>query len=108
VTRCLGTLQDLMGQLKPGFILLVDMSNLESMDGSCAQELGAIMDLCRMRGVSTVVRVIPDPSKDIGFNILSHFHYHPQVKTRTHATLAEAIGSLLTEPLETTSGDMTQ
>jgi hypothetical protein len=87
-----------MDQLKPGFLVLSDLTNLESMDGSCAPELGAIMDLCCARGMSTAVRVIPDPSKEIGFNIISRFHLQSQVKTRTHASLAEAIKSLLTEP----------
>ena len=97
--RCLGTVRALMNNLKPGFLLLADLSTLESMDASCAPELGAIMDLCSARGVSTVVRVIPDPNKDIGLDLISRFHLHPQVKTRTYANLAEAIKSLLTEAL---------
>src|SRR5271155_1265843 len=96
--RCLGTVRDLMENLKPGFLLLTDLSNLESMDASCAPELGAIMDLCSARGISTVVRVIPDPYKEIGLNLISRFHLHPQVRTQTHENLAEAIKSLLTEP----------
>jgi len=107
VRRCLGRIRDLTGHLKPGFLLLVDMSNLESMDASCAPELGAIMDLCNSRGISTVVRVIPDPSKDIGLNLISCFHYHPQVKTRTYESMAEAIKSLLAEPLAASPMDMT-
>ena len=95
--RCLGTVRDLMDQLKPGFLLLTDLSNLELMDASCAPDLGAIMDLCSAGGMLTVVRVIPDPNKDIGFNIISCFHHHPQVKTQTHKSLAEAIKSLHTE-----------
>jgi len=105
--RCLGTVRDLMDHLKPGFFLLTDLSNLESMEASCAPELGAIMDLCSERGMSTVVRVIPDPNKDIGFELISHFHLPPQVKTRTHQSLAEAIISLLTEPSEAAPMDMT-
>ena len=93
--RCLGTVRDLMGQLKAGFLLLTDLSNLESMDLACAPELGAIMDLCSAGGMSSVVQVIPDPNKDIGFDIISHFHHHPPVKTVTYESLAEAIKSLL-------------
>jgi anti-anti-sigma regulatory factor len=96
-----------MGHLKPGFVLFVDMSNLESMDASCAPGLGAIMDLCNARGISTVVRVIPDLNKDIGLNLISHFHYHPKVKTQTYESLAEAIKSLLAEPLEASPMDTT-
>src|SRR5476649_1380278 len=101
--RCFGTVRDLMDHLKPGFFLLTDLSNLESMDASCAPELGAIMDLCSANGMSTVVRVIPDPTKDIGFDLISCFHLHPSVKT--HKSLAEAIKSLLPEPVETSPMD---
>src|SRR5277367_4938789 len=59
---CLGTVRDLMDQLKPGFFLLTDLSNLESMEASCAPELGAIMDLCNAKGMLSVVQVIPDTS----------------------------------------------
>ena len=105
--RCLGTVRDLMDHLKPNFLLLTDLSNLESMEASCALELGAIMDLCSARGMLTVVRVIPDPNKDIGFGLISRFHEHPQVKTQTHESLAEAIQSLLTGSLEAAPMDMT-
>ena len=105
--RCLGTVRDLMENLKPGFLLLTDLSNLESMDASCAPELGAIMDLFSAKGMSTVVRVIPDPNKDIGFELISRFHLHPLVKMRTHESLAEAIKSLLPEPVEAAPTDVT-
>jgi hypothetical protein len=55
----------------------------------------------------TVVRVIPDPNKDIGFDLISRFHHDPPVKTQTHESLAEAIKSLLTEPSEAAPMDMT-
>ena len=105
--RCLGTVRDLMDQLKPGFLLLTDLSNLELMDASCAPDLGAIMDLCSAGGMLTVVRVIPDPNKDIGFDLISRFHHDPPVKTQTHESLAEAIKSLLAEPLEAAPMDTT-
>jgi hypothetical protein len=93
--RCLGTVRDLMEQLKPGFFLLTDLSNLESMEASCAPDLGAIMELCSAKGMATVVRVIPDPTKDIGFDLISQFHHHTPVNTQTHGSLADAIKSLL-------------
>lgn len=104
--RCLGTVRDLMDNLKPGFLLLTDLSNLESMDASCAPELGAIMDLCSAKGMSAVVQVIPDPNKDIGFDLIACFHHDPPVKTQTHASLAEAIKSLHIDPLEAAPVDM--
>ncbi len=93
--HCRETIRDLMEQLKPGFFLLTDLSNLESMEPSCAPELGAIMELCSAKEMSAVVQVIPDPQKDIGFDLISVFHHHPPVKTQTHQSLAEAIKSLL-------------
>jgi anti-anti-sigma regulatory factor len=93
--RFLGTVEKVIAHLEPGFVLLTDLSHLKSMDASCAPEIGLIMDLCRERGMSMVMRVVPDPLKDIGFNVISRFHLHPRVKTRTYPNLADAIGSLL-------------
>jgi len=45
-------------------------------------------------GVELVVRVIPDPHKDIGFNILSLFHYRRRVRIVTCPTLEEAMKAL--------------
>ena len=41
------------------------------------------MKLIDQSGVDMVVRVIPDPKKDIGLNILTIFHYrkHPRIVT---------------------------
>ena len=52
------------------------------------------MKLCNAKQIGTVVRVIPDPTKDIGFNIMSRFHYSPEVKLRIYDNLAEAVKSL--------------
>ena len=38
---------------------------------------------------------MPDPHKDIGFNILSHFHYDPKIDIFTFETLADALQSLV-------------
>jgi hypothetical protein len=80
----------LLADLPPGFRLLVDLSQLETMDLDCMEEIGRTMELFDRGGVGMIVRVIPDPSRDIGFNILTLFHYphHPQVvncKTMTEA-----------------------
>jgi len=106
--RSLETVRGLGDKLKPGFLLLSDLTNLESMDASCAADLGAIMDLCDARGLSTVVRVIPDSNKDIGFALISRFHLHPRVKVRTCENLADAIKTLLAEPLEPAPTDVPQ
>ncbi len=89
-----GHFEGLLSQLKPGFTILADMSELDLMELDCAPILGRIMDLCRASKVGTVVRVIPDPAKDIGVNILSIVHYRGKVPIATFDSLEEALKSL--------------
>ena len=77
-------------ELRAGFSILVDLSGLETMALDCVPHVAKIMDLCKARGVGLVVRVSPDPAKDIGFNILSITHYRGKVRVVTRDTLAEA------------------
>src|SRR5215470_6000314 len=84
----------LIAQMMQGFRLLTDMSTLETMDTACIPYIRNSMDLLNKQGVATVVRVIPDPHKDIGFNILSLFHYRPDVHIVTCRTLEEAMKAL--------------
>lgn len=83
-------LTTLLAGLDDGFRLLVDLAELESMDIACAEEMGRIMELCSQHRVGLVVRIIPDPAKDIGMNILSAFHYHHNPRIVTCRTLLEA------------------
>ena len=48
------------------------------------------MDLFDAAGVDTIVRVIPNPRKDIGFSIMSLFHYRHGVHIMTCETMEEA------------------
>ena len=86
----------LLAELPPGFRLLADFSRLESMDLDCVTELGRTMELLDQHRLDLVVRVIPDPAKDIGFNILSIFHYphHPRIVTCGNMTEAARLLSL--------------
>jgi len=83
-------LEALLAELRPGFRLLVDLTQLETMDSDCATEIGILMDLIDQRGVSLVVRVIPDPKKDIGMNILTIFHYRHRPRLVTCDKLTDA------------------
>jgi anti-anti-sigma regulatory factor len=83
-------LKTLLAGLPAGFHLLVDLSGLEAMHPDCAAELGRIMDLLDQSGVGLVVRVIPKPDKDIGFNILTIFHYQHRPQIITCESMAEA------------------
>ena len=81
----------LLAGLQPGFQLLTDLSGLETMDFACARYIKQWMELCSRKGVAKVVRVIPDPQKDIGFSILSLFHYRRGIRIVTCETLDEAM-----------------
>ena len=94
MTAGLVELKRVVATLRPGFMIFSDLSDLESMDLDCAGPLTKTMDLCRTKGVGTVVRVIPNPIKDIGFNILSVIHYREGVKIRTFHSRAEADAAL--------------
>jgi anti-anti-sigma regulatory factor len=90
-------LEDLTTQLAgllPGFRYLVDLTQLEFMGLDCMAELGRMMEFIGQAGVGLVVRVIPDPSKDIGMNILTVFHYPHRLRVVTCRNLAEATKTL--------------
>jgi hypothetical protein len=89
VTAALETLQ-------PGFQLLTDLSGLDSMEYACAPEIEATMELMRKKGIAKVVRVVPDPRKDIGFAVMSHFHYDHTTRVLTVDSRAEALEKLST------------
>ena len=82
-------------KLESGFRVLVDLTALESMDVRCAPFVEKAMDLCNEKGASTVVRIIPDPHRDIGMAIMSVFHYRGDVKILTCETRAQAKNLLL-------------
>ena len=81
-------------KLQSGFRLLADLTDLETMDVACAPHIEKAMDLCNEKGASLVVRVIPDPHRDIGLQIMSYFHYSGDVQIVTCQTLAEAMETL--------------
>jgi hypothetical protein len=94
VQRCAQEVRSLLPGLRKGFTLFTDLRGLAAMDLDCVPPLEGIMDLCRQAGVAMVVRVIPDPHKDIGLNILSVFHYPRRVKIVTCETMEEAQSAL--------------
>lgn len=79
-----------LAKLESGFRLLVDLTKLEKMDVACAPFIEQAMDLCNAKGASMVVRVIPDPQRDIGMTIMSIFHYRGGTQIFTCETLAQA------------------
>lgn len=83
-------IEALLADLPAGFSTLVDLGRLELMDTDCVAGLGKLMELLDQRGLERVVRVIPDPAKDIGFNILARFHYHHNPRITNCKTMIEA------------------
>lgn len=90
VKRCARAVASSLTRLKPGFRVLADFTNLKGMDVACAPHLGNIMQSCSDKGVSAVVRAIPNPRRDIGLQIMSYFHYRPEVRITTCRSLEEA------------------
>jgi len=86
--------REIVKDLEPGFRVLADFRWLDLMDSSSAPHIAEIMDALAEKKVASVVRVIPDPRKDIGLNILSQFHYGPEIRTIAFETLADALQSL--------------
>ena len=89
--RCAEEISVTASKMRPGFRVLADLTCLESMDPAGAPYIGSVMDLCVTKQVEHVVRVIPDPRKDIGLNIMSHFRYGSKVRITICEGLAEAM-----------------
>ena len=87
-------IRELLSDVAPGFRVLADFRWLESMDSAAAPHVAEIMDTLAEKRVASVTRVMPDPHKDIGLNILSQFHYGPEIQIATFETLADALQSL--------------
>jgi hypothetical protein len=90
----LARVRERLPEMAAGFVALIDFRWLESMSANAAPFVAEIMDAFAAKKVSAVVRVMPDPHRDIGLNILSKFHYGPDVRLMTFETLADAIQAL--------------
>jgi anti-anti-sigma regulatory factor len=90
VERGLEEVRAALAKLQSGFRLLADLTQLQSMEVACAPFIEKAMDMCNAKGTSMVVRVIPDPTRDIGLQIMSLFHYAHDVRIVTCETLDEA------------------
>jgi hypothetical protein len=80
----------MLASLKPGFSIFADFRDVVSMGLDCVPQLTHIMDLCREHGIGMIVRRLPEPTRDIGINILSVVHYRGKVRTVTVDTIEEA------------------
>lgn len=87
---CALRIRALLPDLRPDFTLLTDLSQLGEMDLSCERYIDEMMDQFNRASVRKVVRVVPDPRKDIGLGIMSAFHYSRDVRVVTCEALTEA------------------
>ena len=87
--------RELLQDIASGFRVLADFRWLESMEPATARHVAEIMDALAKKQVASVTRVMPDPHKDIGLNILSQFHYGPEIQIATFQTLADALQSFV-------------
>ncbi|MGZ5002054.1 MAG: DUF4339 domain-containing protein [Chthoniobacterales bacterium] len=94
VEQCLARVRAELEKLETGFLLLADLTELDSMDPACVPSLEKIMEACNEKGVSAIARVVPDPKRDIGLQILSQFHYGANVSIVTCVTMDEAMSRL--------------
>ena len=94
LTEARPDIQASLAELPSGFRLLADSSQLDIMASECATEMGAMMELLDQHGIGLIVRVISDPRKDIGMNILSAFHYPHHPRIITCEKLAQALKKL--------------
>ena len=95
---CVEQMETALTDVPPGFRLLSDLSGLEVMNPDCAPFIQQAMQLCNGKKIGRIVRVIPDPRKDIGFNLMAVFHYDPSVRISFCDTLAEAESLLELSP----------
>jgi anti-anti-sigma regulatory factor len=84
-------LESKISTLKKGFRALTDLSSLENFDVEAHHFIEKAMDLCNQHGISKIIRIIPDSAKDIGYNIMSLFHYSPEVEIHTYLSFKEAL-----------------
>ena len=79
------------------FKLLTDFSLVDAMEFNVKREIEKAMDLFNAQGVTEILRVIPDPNMDIGFNLMSASHYSKQIKVHTLRSRQEAEAHLGSE-----------
>jgi len=82
--------KEIVPKLVKGFVLLTDMTLLEHMDLNTKSSIEKTMDLINKQGVVKIIRIIPDQKKDIGFSIMSLFHYSTEVPIHTYKSYQQA------------------
>lgn len=94
VERELERADEAVSALRPDFVVVADLTEVEEIQLECVGSIGRMMDRFLALGVGRVVRIIPDPDKDFGFTILSHTHYRGRVPFQLCVSRAEAEAAL--------------
>lgn len=100
--------REALQDVAPGLHALTDFRLLESMRPSAAPHIAEIMDALAEKQAASVIRIIPDPGKDVGLNILSQFHYSHELPITTVPTLVEALDRLLEQTAEQERNELAQ
>jgi hypothetical protein len=108
VKEAAARVREALRDVPPGLRALTDFRWLESMRPSAAPYIAEIMDALAEKQVASVIRIIPDPGKDIGLNILSQFHYKRDIPISTVETLVEALDRLLEQNAEREGSELSQ
>jgi hypothetical protein len=74
--------RQMMNEVTPGFRVLTDFRWLDRMEPAAAIHIAEIMDALAEKKVALVVRVVPDPHKDIGFKHSLTVSLRPEHQTR--------------------------
>ena len=80
-----------------GFTLLADFSSVQSMELPVKRNIEKAMELFSARGVTEIIRVLPDPDMKTGFNIMSRSRYGRDTKIVTLHSREEAMARLRNE-----------
>lgn len=82
--------QSIVPKDRKGFKILTDFTSIQQMNSDIKEAVKKTMDFFNREGVREIIRVIPNPEKDIGFGIMSAFHYSKDVNIVTVESREEA------------------
>lgn len=90
-------LERVVPERRTEFRLLADLTAVQTMELEVEDELKKAMGLFNAHGITEVLRVLPDPDMEVGFNIMSRTYYGKAVKVLTFRSREEAEAHLRME-----------
>ncbi|VGO15834.1 hypothetical protein PDESU_04421 [Pontiella desulfatans] len=82
--------QQRIGELKPDFHVLCDLTTLDEFESEARTHFRELMDYFNGNGVRKIIRITSKPLHDFGLTVMSHFHYGNDVHVITCETFKEA------------------